>query len=54
MKKETDVKQNKITTIRWKYDDASGQVADLNKKTIVRPRALTKDKYKEYNSKARG
>lgn len=48
MKKETDVKQNKITTIRWKYDDSSGQVADFKKKTIVKPRALTKDKYKEY------
>lgn len=48
MKKETDVKQNKITTIRWKYDDSSGQVADIYKKTIVKPRAMTKDKYKEY------
>ena len=47
-REQNAVRKKARRTVAWKYDDATGNVAAYQRKTVVEPRVMTKEKYKEF------
>lgn len=53
-KKQFAANKKTDCAVIWQYDDASGQVADCRKKTVVKPRSMTKERYREFKKSNTG